>query len=163
MTNYRKYSLAIAALALLAGCKETPDQAHNRMQAETNAAKPLIEAQLAKYVRGASSGNTDSLLSLYTDDAVLMPPNRPAISGHDKIRAAFASVGSYGTTFATTSLMVTGDVAIERGIWQARMTPPGGSLAVVRDGKYLTHWHRVNGTWLMAEQIWNDDYKPMGM
>jgi ketosteroid isomerase-like protein len=163
MTNHAKYSTMFAALALLAGCRETPERAAAHMQAETNAAKPLIQAQLAKYVRGATSGNTDTLLSLYTDDAVLMPPNRPAISGRDKIRAAFASVGSYGITFATTGLTVTGDVAIERGIWQARMAPPGGSLAVVRDGKYLTHWHRINGTWLMAEQIWNDDYKPMGM
>lgn len=164
MTTNRKYSL-IAALALLAGCKmaETPDQAHTRMQSETNAAKPLIQAQLAKYVRGATSGNVDTLLSVYTEDAVLMPPNKPALTGRDKIRATFAAVGPYDITFATSSLTVNGDVAIERGIWQARMTPPGGTMSVLRDGKYLAHWHKVGGEWLMAEHIWNDDYRPMGM
>ena len=161
MTNTTKLSLSLAALALAAGCQmsETPEKAQARMQAETDAARPLIAAQLARYVRAAASGNADSMQVLYTPDAVIMPPNKPAAVGHDAIHASFAAVGAFQVAFATRSLTVNGDVAVERGIWQARIMSAGAGMAVARDGKYLTHWHKVNGQWLMAEQIWNDDFK----
>lgn len=155
----------LALLALVAACQraETPEQAQARIQSETEAARPMLTTQLARYVRGAAMGNADSLLAVYTADAVLMPPNRPALATREQQRAAFAAVGPYNITFATRSLVVNGSDAIERGIWQAQMTPPGATMGIARDGKYLTHWRKVNGEWLMAEQIWNDDYQPMGM
>jgi hypothetical protein len=27
-------------------------------------------------------------------------------------------------------------------------------------GKYLVHWRRVDGRWLLMEDIWNDDAPP---
>jgi len=146
----------LASLALVVACAPSPS-------AQTEAARPLIEQQLGRYVRGAAMGNADSLLAVYAADAVLMPPNRPALTDREQQRAAFAATGPYEITFATRSLVVNGDVAIERGVWQATMQLPGTTMAVARDGKYLAHWHKVNGEWLMAEHIWNDDYRPLGM
>ena len=168
MTNLRgdrrvKNLSWLAALLVVTACQETPEQAQARVQSETEAARPLIQQQLGRYVRGASMGNADSLLAVYTADAIIMPPNRPALTTRDQQRAAFAAVGPYQVTFATHSLVVNGDIAIERGMWQATMSPPGSTMVMSRDGKYLAHWHRVNGEWLMAEHIWNDDYQPIGM
>jgi len=150
----------IAGLALVAACAESPSQADARMRAETEAARPLIAAQLARYVRGAAAGNADSMLAVYAPDAVLMPPNLRRM-GMDSARARAAAIGPYQISFTTQNLTVNGPIAIERGTWSAVMSPPGSAMAVVRDGKYLAHWHKINNEWLMVEHIWNDDYRPM--
>jgi hypothetical protein len=31
---------------------------------------------------------------------------------------------------------------------------------VTEVGKYLVHWHRVDGKWLIADDIWNLDTPP---
>ena len=150
----------LGCLVLVAACTETPERMQARMQAETEAARPEIAAQLATFSRGAASGNADTMLSVYAPDAVLMPPNFPALDLAGA-RERFASVGPYRVSFASRSLEVNGPVAIERGIWSAEMQPPGFAFTIVRDGKYLAHWRRVDGRWLMVEHIWNDDYNTL--
>jgi len=147
----------LACLVLVAACTESPEKAQARMQAEADAARPEIEAQHARFSRGAAAGNADTMLAAYAPDATLMPPNLPAMN-LDSARARFAAVGPYRVSFATRSLEVNGPVAIERGVWSAEMQPPGFSFTIVRDGKYLAHWRRIEGQWLMVEHIWNDDY-----
>jgi len=152
----------IACLALVTACTESPDKADARMKAEADAARPLIEAQMARYSRGAAAGNADTLLAMYAPDAVVMPPNQK-LATMDSLRARFARLGPFQVSFATRGLTVNGPVAIERGVWSAVMSPPGAPLAVVRDGKYLAHWQRINNQWLMVEHIWNDDYQPVAL
>jgi len=158
-----KTHLWLAGLVLAAACQrtETPEQAATRMRAEADSARPLIEAQMARYARAAAAGNADSMIAVFTPDAVLMPPNRPATVGAEQIRALVAGTGPFQVRFRTQSLTVNGPVAIERGAWTAAMTAPGSRFTLLRDGKYLARWQKVGDEWRMAEQIWNDDYKPL--
>jgi ketosteroid isomerase-like protein len=153
----------ILTCLVLAACQgaEPPGQAQARMRAEADAALPQIQAQMATYVRAAASGNVDSMLSVYTSDAVVMPPNRPLVQGAAALRALVAGTGPFQVTLRTSDLTVNGPVAIERGTWTAVMSPPGTPMAVMRDGKYLAHWRLEDGAWRMAAHIWNDDYRPM--
>jgi ketosteroid isomerase-like protein len=132
------------------------------MKAEADAARPLIGAQLAQYSRGAAAGNADTMLAMYAPDAVVMPPNQK-VTTMDSLRARLARIGPFQVSFATRALTVNGPVAIERGVFSAVLSPPGAALAVVRDGKYLAHWQRINNEWLMVEHIWNDDYQPIAL
>ena len=152
----------LACLALVAACKESPEAAQARMRSEVEAARPQIEAMMARYARGAAAGNADTMLAVYAPDAVVMAPNLPA-ENLDSLRARLGRIGPFQVSFATRNLTVNGDVAIERGVWEAVLSPPGSQFAVARDGKYLAHWHRINGQWLMVEHIWNDDYPPPAM
>jgi ketosteroid isomerase-like protein len=129
------------------------------MQAETDTARPAIEAQLARFSRGAAFGNPDTMLAIYAPGAILMPPNLPAMDLAGA-RERYAAVGPYQVSFATRTLEVHGASAIERGIWSAVMSPPGSEWAVLRDGKYMAHWRKVDGQWLIVEHIWNDDFPP---
>ena len=152
--------LAAAALAGLAACQkaETPEQAMSRMTAETDAARPAIEAALAAYGRNYSAGHTDSLVAVHSPDAWIMPPNAPTVHGAEAIRQFFtAGLVQGGGQLALRSehLAVNGPVAIERGRYN--FTPPAGAPMPVDSGKYLTHWHQSSGTWLIAEVIWNSD------
>lgn len=155
--NTSKIMPWIACLALVTACAETPEKAQARMQAEADAARPLIEAQMARYSRGAAAGNADTLLAMYAPDAVVMPPNQK-ITSMDSLRARFARIGPFQVSFATHALTVNGPDAFERGVWSAVLSPPGAPLSVVRDGKYLARWRKIDGEWRIVEHIWNDDY-----
>jgi ketosteroid isomerase-like protein len=150
----------LACLVLVAACTETPEKAQARMQAEAAAARPEIEAVMARFSRGAALGNADTALSIYAPDAVVMAPMFPAMD-LQTAREQFTAAGAYRVSFAIRSLEVNGPVAIERGVWSAEMAPLGFTYSIVRDGKYLAHWRKIGGQWLIVEHIWNDDFPPL--
>ena len=152
--------LCLACAVAVTGCSETPEKSQARMSAEADSARPMIEAQLARFARGAATGNADTMLAVYASDAVIMPPNLPAMDLAG-LRARFAAIGPYQVSFATRSLVVNGPIAVERGAWSAVLSPPGMQFAVVRDGKYVALWRRDGSEWKMTEHIWNDDYPAM--
>lgn len=76
------------------------------LQDPRDAAKVFIEATAA--------GDAEALAALYTLDAVLMPPNAPAIHGRDAIRAVFANnfaMGPNTIEFGNYKLDVSGNRA----------------------------------------------------
>ena len=155
---------AMAVLALAACQKaETPDQAAARMQAEADSARTAIVAANASYDRYFNGHFADSLAMQFTENGVMMAPGAPAIAGRDSIRAAMTSMpGPPGSTLAMTTVEVAanGPIAVERGNYTFAVPAQGRTPAVNLAGKYLVRWHKVNGQWLIASQIWNEDAPP---
>jgi ketosteroid isomerase-like protein len=158
---FTRWTTALAAAATLAACQkaETPEQAASRMQAESDSARTAIEAQNARFVRYVNANQLDSLVLLYTPDGVLLPPDVPAATGRDSMKARFAGfVAPGGTvTLTTANLTANGPIAIERGNWTYAAPAQGRTPAMQFAGKYLVHWHQVDGQWLFAEDMWNND------
>jgi ketosteroid isomerase-like protein len=153
-------ALAVAAVAFTACQKaESPEQAASRMRAEADSAGPGIAAQNARWMHFANANQVDSLVDLYTPDAVLLPPDMPAATSRDSMRARLAATMAPGgiVTLTTASLAVNGPIAIERGNWTYVVPAQGKTPAMNLAGKYLVHWHKVNGQWLFAEDMWNND------
>lgn len=76
------------------------------LQDPRDAAKIFIEA--------TSAGNADAIAALYAPNAVLMPPNGPAIHGRDAIRSVFQnnfSAGPNTIEFGNYKLDVSGNRA----------------------------------------------------
>lgn len=155
---------SIAALVLvLAACKEEPetaDQMNARMAAEADSAKTHIEAANAAAARHMAAGNVDSALALYADNAVSMMPGMAAMEGKAAITQGFRGMmqqmgGSLTIAFHTLAVSARGPMAIERGHWV--MTAP-----MADSGYYLTHWHRMDGRWMIVEDI-NNSSAPMPM
>jgi ketosteroid isomerase-like protein len=159
--RFIRWSGALAAAVVLVACQkaETPEQSASRMQAEADSARPAIEAQNARWTRYANAGQVDSVLDLYTRDAVLLPPDLPAATGRDSMGARLRAVTVSGgvLTLTTAGLAVNGPVAIERGTWRYAVPAQGKTPATNLVGKYLVHWSKVNGQWLLAEDMWNND------
>lgn len=153
---------ALAALVLVAAaCKpqpETADQANARMSAEGDSAKAQLETMAATYARQLMAGHTDSLAMFYADNAVMMPPNMPTATGKENIRRALAGMFAQGAPtnvgLRVESVSANGPIAVERGRYSMVMGPVSDS------GKYLIHWHRINGEWKMVEEMWNSDLPP---
>lgn len=160
-----RYFSAVVLVALV-GCQqaETPEQAMARMERESAAARAAIEAQNARFARFFAAGQADSMLTVYTEDAELLPPNAPAVSGRENIRqwlGTMVGTGTWSIAPTTVAVIANGPHAIERGRFIMSYTPgpnaPAGMTAMTDTGKFIAHWRNEDGQWRMAHDIWNSN------
>lgn len=156
------------AIGLAAGCQpkaETPEQAQARMDAETSAARTAIDSLDREFAMHFNQGHGDLVAAMYTEQAHLMPPNLPVAVGRDAIKAALTPFFGMKPELKLTAdaVVANGDLAVERGTYSLVFTPPGAPAAITDTGKYLVRWHRMDGKWLLEDDIWNSDLPAMPM
>ncbi|MEX0692722.1 MAG: DUF4440 domain-containing protein [Gemmatimonadales bacterium] len=159
-------TVTLLASAVLVACQstETADQIASRIEQESQAARAEIERIIVDYERWVAGGHVDSMASLLAEDARVLPPNQPSVVGRaDWIawaRPMFAH-GTWTEDIMTEAVVANGPIAIERGRYVLNFTPgstsPAGAVAMSDTGKYLWHWHRIDGRWQLADAIWNSD------
>ena len=74
------------------GCQQGEEVAEEPavdISVDIEANKNLIDA----WDKAHNSGDIEGLMSLYTDDAVRIPPNKPALVGKEAIRSLFQEIG----------------------------------------------------------------------
>ena len=102
----------------------------------------------------------DRLASLYTANAMALPPDGPIVRGQDGIRELWATVikdmGLRDATLKTIELDLNGDSACEVGRATLDLTPPGGQRATATV-KYVVVWQRASGQWRLHRDIWNSE------
>jgi ketosteroid isomerase-like protein len=156
------------ALGLAAGCQpkaETPEQAQARMDTESAAARTVIDSVNREFATHFNMGHGDVVAGYYTAQAHLMPPNGPAVVGGEAIKTSLAPFFTMkpDLKMTTDAVVANGPVALERGTYAMAFTPPGATAPMTDTGKYLVHWHLVDGKWLKADEIWNSDLPAMPM
>ena len=111
------------------------------------------------------SGNTEGYVALLTDDAVLMPPGGPPLSGKNEIRAwgqQFANqfmVESYSSV--DHEVIVSGDWAFRRSGITWALRPRSGGEVIIQTGKFIIIYRRQpDGSWKIARDIFNFDAAP---
>jgi ketosteroid isomerase-like protein len=147
-----RLSVAAAVLALSGFACEK--------KADTAAEEKAIRDQVTAFNAAIVSKN-DSLIgtAIYADNATLYPPNEKAVNGTTAIRAFWAMMWPMNANLVITPGAVvvasSGDMATESGTWTFSATMPTGPVS--DNGKYLVHWHKLNGTWKIVDDIWNSD------
>ena len=154
-----------AAVVLLAACKsqESPKQAQARMEKESEAFTAAVSAISKRYQAWFAAGQADSIANIFTEQGRQMPPNEPAVIGRPAIKVyegRHAAVMVPKLSLRGESYMASGPLGVERGATRSTERPSPahrrGMPATVHDeGKYLIHWHHVNGQWQIADMIWN--------
>jgi uncharacterized protein (TIGR02246 family) len=100
----------------------------------------------------------DRIASLYTGNAMVLPPDGPVVRGQDGVRQLWTSVikdmGLRDVTLKTIDLDVQDDSACEVGQATLTLEPPGGQRATV-NVKYVVVWRRFSGEWRLHRDIWN--------
>lgn len=121
---------------------------------DTDAVRKSVEEGNRKF--GAAAGRKDysGLAALYTDNAKLLPPDAPIVTGRKAIeefwRAAAATLGLISVTLKTLNLEVAGNTAYEVG--EADLKLSSGQAKV----KYLVVWLKGgDGEWRLHRDIWN--------
>ncbi len=118
-----------------------------------------IEASSESFAEAFMASNWAGVAALYTEDAVLMPPNQPAVQGRANIEAW---VGTFPrlTDFSLENVEIDGrgDLAFVRGTASWTMMPEGAPEPIQETAKYLEIRRRQpDGTWLIAVDIFNSD------
>jgi uncharacterized protein (TIGR02246 family) len=125
------------------------------------AVRSRIEETNAQFMAAVNRGDTSKVASLYTEDAVVLPPNAETVRGRDGAKALFdgmiQQMGLPTLTLTTAAVTELGDTAYEVGAYTMKLQPPGAD--VVNDsGKYVVIWKRQgDGAWKLAVDIWNTD------
>lgn len=149
MSPKARTALASVLLALLSACRSEP--------APISAAdREAIEQVSQRFITHLLAGQADSISALYTEDAVMMPPNAPSLHGREAIRAFVAAFPSVTEATLTNDTIVGfGDRAYVRGHFVMRFNLPG---APVDSGKFLEIRRRAaDGTWLLEVDSFNSD------
>lgn len=105
---------------------------------------------------GAAAARKDyaGMAAFYTEDAKVLPPDSPIVSGRKAIeefwRSAANALGLTDITLKTVDLEVAGDIAYEIG--EADLKLGSGQAKA----KYLVVWLRSrDGQWRLHRDIWN--------
>ena len=107
--------------------------------------KAEIRVSLAQSASAFKRGDVEAILRAYAPDAVVLPPNSPAIQGIPAIRQLWKSLlvaGYRNATLQFDQIQHWGDVALVTGRYTVEISSIPGTLAVDR-GSYVGHWRRM--------------------
>jgi ketosteroid isomerase-like protein len=121
---------------------------------EISSVRRAIEEGNRKLGSALERKSYDEIAALYTDEAKVLPPDGPIVSGKKAIASfwqeAAKGLGLLGATLTTLDLEVAGDTAYEVG--EAQLKTTRGSAKV----KYVVVWRqREDGIWQLHRDIWN--------
>ena len=122
-----------------------------------------IHAVDAVWVKAFNRGDVDTMVGLYDEKAVLLPPGAPAAKGRAAIRAFFAKIipplAKDGLTFSLDAKAAGGahgDFGWSSGSYLLK----DKTDRVVDTGKYLSVSSKKHGKWLYVRDTWNSDGPP---
>ncbi len=148
-------SIVLISLAIVLsffGCsRSTP-------AALSDADRDAIRAASSAWLQAYQANDWAAVAAMYTEDAVLMPPNQPEIRGRDHIRTWFEETES-GNSIELEYIEIEGcgDVAYIRGKYRLTIPVEGGE-PIVDVGKLLDIRHRsADGSWLVARDMFSSD------
>jgi len=119
-----------------------------------------------RVMHASLTGDVNGIVSMFSDDAIFMPPNDTTVFGKDEIRSWWEEYFSFFriTSSVQTERDVTpaGDQMFDRSSFSVTIVPKDRGPKIVDDIRSLTVWrHEADGDWKISHQIWNST-KPVG-
>ena len=112
-----------------------------------------ISAVNRQFEDAACKGDLDRLASLYTPDAIALPPDGPMVKGPEAIKKMWGTVaqqmGLKEVRLQTLDFEQAGDTGYETG--EATLALSSGTAVV----KFVVVWKKVDGQWRLHRDIWN--------
>jgi len=126
------------------------------IEGDVEAARASLDAFLAEWVEAMHAEDAEALATMFTDDAVMLPPNRPPIVGNAAIRQDIQEYFDKFTPKGTeeyTAYHVSCDFMIALGSWQYEDNPKAGGEAINSSGYMMDIFKRQpDGSWKL---YWN--------
>ena len=148
---FRRLSASSAVLLACLSCSPNRDTEPER--------EALMQTSRA-WARAAASGDVERMVSFWADDAIILPPDRPAVVGKDAIRdfvrRSFA-LPHFSVTWEPERARISaaGDIGylVERN--QFTFADSSGKMHTLF-GKAVTVWRRDRtGPWVCIIDTWN--------
>ena len=122
-----------------------------------------LEAIDQAWAKAFNAGNAEAVANIYDENAVLLPPSAPTVTGRTAIRAFFKNeidgASKAGLTIALApkpTAGVSGDMAWLSGTYSVK----DKSGKVAEAGKYLVVAMKKGGKWVYVRDAWNSDAAP---
>lgn len=145
----------VAVLLLSSGCAQ-----QTRTDARTSDESAIRELD-AQWSKTAAANDLEGTVSYYSDDATLLPPNAPVVTGKPAIRALWASMlvpgGSISWEAKKVDVANSGELAYLTGVYAVTAKDAQGRT-LTDHGKEVEVWKKqADGNWKVAADIWNSD------
>jgi ketosteroid isomerase-like protein len=152
--------LLALSLVITAGCAQPASTGQGSTSTATDEA--AIRAGTVLWTDAYNAGEVEKVVALYAEDAVVMPPNAPALNGRAAIRDFLTQDIAGAKAAGLTAKDGVGDVGISGDLaWHAGTSSVVDATGkTVETGKFIEVWRRTNGKWLIVRDIWNDDAPP---
>ncbi len=128
------------------------------LEADLEAIRRLHDAD----TRAAKAGDYATLHSLFTDDAVVLPPGGAVLRGRDAIEESFTRMVARPQTervleyeYVPEEVQIVGDLAYEWGVFLGRVRRPDGSEAIERCKAIRILQRQPGGEWKIHRTMWN--------
>ena len=153
--DLRLIVLVVFLLAFATACQTQADT-----RAGDEAALRKLDDEWSK--AAGSTRDVEKTVSYYSDDAVVMPPNIPTLTGKEPVRALWKSMlesPSFSGGWKATKVEVarSGDLAYVSGTYEFKEQDAGGK-PITDKGKYLEIWKKqLDGSWKCVADMFNSD------
>jgi len=120
--------------------------------------KSALEAGAAAWMEAFGAKDIDAMTAFYAKDAVLLPPDAPAIFGRDAISATMQEMfaAGLGIELEDLEIKVAGNLGYKAGRYRTR----GEDGSLIDRGKYIEIWSKIDGNWVIHRDIWNSSVQP---
>ena len=158
----------LAFLLLLSPACQTEPQTQSQPAADTRAADEATLKNLdAEWSKAAAvTKDVDKTVSYYADDALVLPPNSPVLTGKEPIRAMWKgmlSTPGFGGGWKATKVEVSrsGDMGYVTGSYEFSQTDASGK-PMTDKGKFLEVWKKqADGSWKCVVDMFSSDLPPV--
>ncbi len=126
-----------------------------------DAAKALAKLD-DDWSKAAATRDVERIASFYAEDAMVYPPNEPAVVGRaaaKKMWAALLADPSASISWKPSHAEVcrSGELGYTAGTYEFSIEAPDGKT-IAEKGKYLCNWKKQSdGTWKAIHDMWNAD------
>jgi ketosteroid isomerase-like protein len=150
--------LVILLLSISTACQRTATTTADTHAADETTLKDLDAA----WSKAAGAKDLEKTASYYSDEALVLPPNMPAIQGKQGARAMWQgmfTVPGFGGGWKVTKVEVarSGDLGYVTGTYELKESDPGGKPTTDK-GKYLEVWKKqADGGWKCIVDMFNSD------
>lgn len=127
-------------------------------QQHSDARQQIGEAN-ARFAEAFARGDAETACQVYTDDAMVMPPDAEIVRGRPAITEFWRAVMGAGVKSADLTTIelevVSEDTAYEIGRVDLTIVPEGGQQ-IQQPAKYVVVWKRGEQGWKWHVDIWNN-------
>jgi uncharacterized protein (TIGR02246 family) len=121
--------------------------------------RAVIDKSNAAWTTAFNAGDAAGIAALYSETAMLLPPDATQIQGRPAIQDTFQAWidgGLKDIVFETVEVEASGDLAYEIGLYLVKV-PAENDQMITATGNFLIVWKKeADGVWRMYRDTWND-------
>lgn len=159
---------ALACILILSSCKKKPDKDALNMAISIDSLavdslvnvvdyyslkiKKIIEVKNKQLEAWYKAGLVDSIVTLFTDTTLQMPPNQAPIRGKEALRNSWSQLtdlGEWVFSITTEEVKSVEHLAMERGKYSINFYPSNNLIIPPMNdkGNYMALWERIDNEW----------------